>query len=130
MRIPGTLEARLQDPEYRRVYQQEKLILEVTELITLAMQEQGVSRSQLAILLGSTRGYVTQLLSGSRNLTLRTWADMMTSMGYEARVDFQPMAKGSTNSCTWSVTPGSCVEPVTPLRLVDPCHTSSSSLAA
>ena len=90
MRYKG-LDSRLEDPEYRRLYQEEKLILDVTELICEAMEETGTSRSVLAQLLHRTKGYVTHLLTGRRNMTLRTWADIMTALGYQARVFCEPL---------------------------------------
>jgi Helix-turn-helix len=52
------------------VLEQEHLILDVTEMIVELMNERGVTRSELADRLGKTKGHVSQLLSGSRNLTL------------------------------------------------------------
>lgn len=86
MRQTQDLTALLQNPEYRRAYQQEKLIAEATELVAQAMRHAGKSRSQLASELGRSRAYVTQILSGSRNLTLRTWANTLTALGFEARL--------------------------------------------
>jgi hypothetical protein len=101
MRPKAKLDELLKDPEYRRVFQQEKLILEVTEAVCRVMDETRTSRSVLAKLLGRTKGYITQLLSGRRNLTLRTWADMMTALGHEARVTVQPL----TYQVTFTITP-------------------------
>ena len=101
------LDRQLRDPEYRRIYQQEKLILDVTELISEAMAHRGVSRAELARRLGRTRGYVTQVLSGSRNLTLRTWADLMTALGCEAAVNMEPLAKVEHTHYEWSASPES-----------------------
>lgn len=83
MRTDTLLGRELEDPEFRRAYQQEKLIADATDLICAAMREREISRSTFAGWLGRTRGFVTQILSGSRNLTLRTLADSMTALGYE-----------------------------------------------
>jgi hypothetical protein len=85
------LGAQLKDPAYRRLFQQERLILEVTESICEVMEKTSTSRSVLARLLGRTKGHITQLLSGRRNLTLRTWADMMTALGHQATVSYAPL---------------------------------------
>lgn len=55
---------------------QERLITEVTETIWKAMEEAGVNKTALANRMGATKGYVSQVLSGSRNMTLRTLADI------------------------------------------------------
>jgi transcriptional regulator with XRE-family HTH domain len=71
--------------EGRRLLQQEDAILDVTELICEIMDETGVSRSELAKRLGTTRGYVTQLLDGSANMTICKVADIFTALGNKLR---------------------------------------------
>ncbi len=68
------------DPELKNVYYQEKLILEVTETIAKLMHKNGVSKSELAKRLGKGRSYVTQLLDGTCNMTLRTISDVFVSL--------------------------------------------------
>jgi transcriptional regulator with XRE-family HTH domain len=65
---------------------QERLILEVTETIVGILDEQKMSRQQLAIHLGKTKGFVSQLLSGERNMTLRTLAKLGYVLGYEFHI--------------------------------------------
>lgn len=67
------------------LWNQEGAILDTTELICELMKEAGVSRSQLAHRLGKSKGYVTQLLDGSRNMTIRTVSDVLTNLGQEFR---------------------------------------------
>jgi len=67
--------------EYRRLLKQEKFILEVTEALSRAIEESGVTRSEVAKRLGKTKGFVSQLLGGGRNLTLRTVADLSDAIG-------------------------------------------------
>ncbi len=66
--------------EGMRLYQQERLILEVTELICQVMEEGRVKKSDLAKRLGKSKGYVTQLLDGRANMTLRTLADVFWAL--------------------------------------------------
>lgn len=73
--------AQSHDAEYERLLNQERFILEVTERICAFMDEKGISRSELAHRLGKTKGYVSQLLSGGRNLTMRTVADVSQALG-------------------------------------------------
>ena len=49
--------------------QEELLIARMTEEIIRALEEDGVTPVDLANRLGTSRSFVTQLLSGSRNLT-------------------------------------------------------------
>ena len=73
-------EREIQDPEMARLFAQEDLIEEAGELIARTMKERNITKSELARRIGVTKGYVTQLLAGSRNMTLRTFADLMYVM--------------------------------------------------
>jgi transcriptional regulator with XRE-family HTH domain len=78
----------MRDPEFRRLLAQEELILEVTEVLCGLLEEEKISRKELAERLGKTKGFVSQLLNGGRNLTLRTVADILHVLGY--RVALKP----------------------------------------
>ena len=65
---------------YERLLCQERLILDVTELLAGALEDGGVTRAELARRLGRTPGFVSQLLGGGRNLTLRTIADIAAAL--------------------------------------------------
>ena len=65
-----------QDEEFARLLRQEKLLVGVTEALLEAIDKIGMSRKELADRLGKTPGFVSQLLGGRRNLTLRTIADI------------------------------------------------------
>lgn len=70
----------------RRVFEQEGLILQVTEEIWEALESKGWNKAQLANALGKSKSYVTQLLNGSRNMTLRTLSDICFALGVPVRV--------------------------------------------
>ena len=79
----------------RRMLRQEELILEVTEAIALILETDGVSKAQLAKRMGKSPAFVSQVLSGRRNLTLRTIADICDALGskgqFKAVADFASM---------------------------------------
>jgi antitoxin component HigA of HigAB toxin-antitoxin module len=68
------------------LFRQEELILEATELIARMMNQNGVSKTELAAKLGKSKAYVTQCLSGEQNLTLRTLSDLFGALGYRMQV--------------------------------------------
>lgn len=72
--------------EQMRLYQQEYLIMQVTERICELMEQNGVSRTHLANRLGTTKGYITQLLDGRANMTLRKLADVCMALGVAAEL--------------------------------------------
>lgn len=80
----------------RRLLRQEELILEVTEALSEAMIRQGISKTELARRLGKTKGFVSQILAGGRNLTLRTIADVADALGCQVRV--QVLSQTDTKS--------------------------------
>lgn len=92
--------------ERQRLFAEEGLILEASEEIWAALERSGKSKADLARLLGTSKANITQRLNGSRNLTLRSLADIAFVLGYTARVkfveindqtegweDYQPMVK-------------------------------------
>jgi transcriptional regulator with XRE-family HTH domain len=70
----------------RRLLRQEELILEVTEALAEALQREGITRTQLAARLGRSKGFVSQILAGQRNLTLRTIADVADALRCRIKV--------------------------------------------
>ena len=89
------VEKRTEDPERMKAFQQERLILEVTELIERLMKQQGVSKARLAEKLGTTKGYITQLLDGRTNMTLRTMSDVLFALGRALSVNDRPLSVSS-----------------------------------
>lgn len=65
-----------ESPEHSRAFLEEGLILEATEAICGAMEKRCMSKAALAGRLGTSKAYVTQLLNGNRNMTLRTFASI------------------------------------------------------
>lgn len=80
------LERQIADPEARRVYEEERLVLEANEALLEAMEESQITRAQLADFIGASRAHVSQLLSGTRNLTLRTFARLACALGKQVDV--------------------------------------------
>ena len=72
--------------ENRRLLRTEELILEVTEALIAAMAQQKLTKSQLAARLGKSPAFVTQILNGGRNLTLRTIAEVADALRAEIHV--------------------------------------------
>jgi len=50
-----------------RVYARESLIMNVTEDILVAMEDENISKVRLARLLNKSKSFITQMLGGSRN---------------------------------------------------------------
>ncbi len=81
----------IKDPEFRKQLAIETLVLEATETVSKLMQAQGVTKADLARRLGRSRAFVTQLLNGSANMTLKTLAEVMNALGSEISIGAKPI---------------------------------------
>jgi transcriptional regulator with XRE-family HTH domain len=73
-------------PDHGRLFQFARLELEVTELFCELMEKENVTRAELARRLGVSSAYVTKVLRGQSNLTLKTVSDFLFALGRSARV--------------------------------------------
>ncbi|MYA33648.1 MAG: helix-turn-helix transcriptional regulator [Gemmatimonadales bacterium] len=80
-------------PQARRLYEEERLILWATEAIAETMEKQGRTRAAVADALGTSRPNVTQLLGGSRNMTLRTLAALAHACGMRVSLKLEPLPR-------------------------------------
>ncbi len=76
-------------PQGRRMLEQEILVVSATELISQLLEEKSVSRAELARRIGKSKAFVTQILRGRHNMTLRTLADL--AWAFEARVSLRAL---------------------------------------
>jgi transcriptional regulator with XRE-family HTH domain len=76
-----------EDPKGLR---REELIIEVTEALARALRMSGLTQSELAVRLGKSKGLVSQILGGGRNLTLGTLADVAGALGCRVHVQLRP----------------------------------------
>lgn len=122
-----------QTADYRKAYRQEGFILGVTEQIWEAMEKSGQSKADLAKRLDCSKAHVTNVLSGSRNMTLRTLSDMADALGCEVTVKIAPKAgayhrlEGARVACAGAPLAAAPVQsaneswhriPVAPLRVI------------
>ena len=77
--------------ERELLVQQERVTREVTELICKWMDERNVTLSELASRLGKTGSYVTQLLDGQYNITIRTISDVFAVLGATINFRTEPL---------------------------------------
>ncbi len=71
-----------------RNYARERLVFNVTEDILLAMESLEISKVDLAKELKKSKSYITQLLSGERNMTLGTLSDICFALKLEPAIKF------------------------------------------
>jgi len=68
----------------------EQLTFDITAAIRHAMDEKGISRSDLARKLRVSPAYITKLLNSSSNLTLRTLVNIALALDLQIDVKLQP----------------------------------------
>ncbi len=83
----------MEDPEFRRLLSIEALVTEASEMIARLMAEQKVSKADLARRLNKSRAWVTQLLSGRANMTVRTLAEVAYALDAEVKLNAQPPSR-------------------------------------
>jgi transcriptional regulator with XRE-family HTH domain len=86
----------ISDPERRRLYEREALALDASELISRLMQERSVNKTDLAGLAGTSKSHITSLLSGSRNMTLHTLADLAFVLGHKLEMRATPLGEAAS----------------------------------
>jgi len=67
---------------------QEELILDVTDRLTQALDNAGITKGELAERLGKSPGFVLQAFGGGRNLTLRTVSDIAAALSLRPSLQF------------------------------------------
>ncbi len=92
-----------QTVEGKFLWHQERSILEATEMICSLMKSQKVSRAELARRLQKSKGYITQLLDGATNMTLRTVSDVFVALGKEFHPSASPLEGQPTMTISFDV---------------------------
>lgn len=69
-------------PERRASLEHHRLMMEAVQLLRETMARDGISKATLADKLGKTRGFVSQIFSGTGNLTLKTLGALSSALGF------------------------------------------------
>jgi transcriptional regulator with XRE-family HTH domain len=90
-RRKSSVDQLLESEQGRREFTEEELAFEATEKIAELMEATNVTKSELAKRTGKSKAYITQVLSGSRNMTLHTLAGLAYALGYKISLDALPV---------------------------------------
>lgn len=71
-------------------YRLEKILIQLGEDICRLMRDQQISRAEVAERLGVSRAYVTRVLNGNPNLTIKTLLKLSDALGHELAISFTP----------------------------------------
>jgi transcriptional regulator with XRE-family HTH domain len=75
-----------EDPEFLT----EEKILDFTERVVLEMGKKEITRAQLADSLGKSKAFVTKLLKGDANMTIKTMVTVAQALGCSLHLDLYP----------------------------------------
>lgn len=64
----------------------DRLIFQITDDLLIIMENNGVTKNELARRLGKSKSYVSQVLSGRRNMTFGTFSDICFSLKFEPEI--------------------------------------------
>jgi transcriptional regulator with XRE-family HTH domain len=84
------------DPEFRKHYAIEGFIGDTAELIWQLLVRRKMKQADLARLLNKTPAFVSQLLNGKANMTIRTLAEVVYALGATVKIEAHDE---STSSC-------------------------------
>jgi len=70
----------------KRAFAREELVFNVTEDLLVIMEDMGITKSELARKLGKSKSYITQVLSGSRNMTLGSFSDICFALDFKPEI--------------------------------------------
>lgn len=68
-----------------RLFAQDGCMLAVTDALVRAIEAAEITRAEVAQRIGKTQAFVSQVLNGTRNMTLRTAADILWACRLEVR---------------------------------------------
>ena len=81
------------NPALARQIEEEMLLQSIGDLFSDVMIQHGLNKAELAKRLRTSRAYVTQILSGDRNLSLRSLAKLAYAMGLRVHVKLEPVTQ-------------------------------------
>jgi len=77
----------MRDPEFRKGFAVEGLIGDTAQLIWDLMERRNMKQADLARLLNKTPAFVSQLLNGKANMTVRTLAEVVYALKATGKVE-------------------------------------------
>ena len=78
------------DKAFQRLVRQEELILDVTNRLTEALEQAGVTKAELAKRIERSPGFVSHVFGGGRNLTLKTISDIAAALSLRPTLQLSP----------------------------------------
>lgn len=79
-----------------RAFAREELVYNVTEDLLILLEDLGINKKELAYKMGKSKSYISQVLSGARNMTLGSLSDICFAIDADINIKVTPKReKGS-----------------------------------
>lgn len=75
------------DPEYRKLYAIEGLLVDAAQVISDLLERRNLKQADLARMLNKTPAFVSQLLNGKANMTVRTLAEVAFALKASVKIE-------------------------------------------
>jgi plasmid maintenance system antidote protein VapI len=92
----SAVEEFVENRDDRNLFLEERAIMRITDLVEEVMEQEHVSRTDLAKRLGTSKGWVTQLLDGENNKTIRTVARVLAELDRQLEFKASSIAIGKS----------------------------------
>lgn len=79
----------MQRPEFAIEAAKGDFIMDVTESICAILEQKNMDRKDLARNMNKSKGYISQLLNGDRNMTLATLTEICHALGCKPSIKFK-----------------------------------------
>jgi transcriptional regulator with XRE-family HTH domain len=86
------------DPEYKKLYAVEGLIADTAQLIWDLLERGNLKQADLARKLNKTPAFVSQLLNGKANMTVRTLAEVVYALGATVTISAHGESKSACDA--------------------------------
>ncbi|WP_025324471.1 helix-turn-helix domain-containing protein [Deferrisoma camini] len=90
-----------QDPEFLAVHAVHDFTLEIHRL----MEKHGINKAELARRLGTSQAYVTKMLSGNANFTIKTMTKIAAAFGERVHIHLDPGPCEESRATVWEKLP-------------------------
>ena len=87
--ITNYIDRTLKKQEQSAIFWEEMAIIGFTEAVLERMESAGISKKDLAERMNVSAAYITKLMGGSNNFTLRTMVNIARSLGSELHFDLR-----------------------------------------
>jgi transcriptional regulator with XRE-family HTH domain len=84
-------------------YRLEKVLFEVAERVCLLMDEHNMARTELAKKMAVTPAYITKLLTGNPNLTIKSLLKLADAFEHDLSIHFVPKTAVVTSMTTFAL---------------------------